>query len=85
MARPEVTGRKRGPKARMLAPVPIDAPPPDLGALAYSIPAAGAMVGLGRAGSYAAAERGEIPTKEFGARKIVPAKIWLAMLGLGAE
>lgn len=84
MARPEVTG-KRGPKAKALTAAPIEAPTPDRGALAYSVPVAGAMVGLGRAGAYQAADRGEIPTIPFGGRKIVPARAWLAMLGIDTE
>ena len=43
---------------------------------AYSIPQAGAMVGLSRNGSYDAARRGEIPVLEFGRKKIVPKALW---------
>jgi hypothetical protein len=84
MAEAQAAAKKREPRSRALKPVPVVAPPPNLGALAYSIPVAGAMVGLGRAGSYQAAERGEIPTVEFGRRRIVPAKLWLAKLGIAA-
>jgi hypothetical protein len=51
---------------------------------AYSIPEAGAMVGLSRNGSYDAARRGEIPVLEFGKKKIVPKAIWDRKLGLTA-
>ena len=47
----------------------------------FSVPEAGAMVGLGRNASYEAAKRGEIPTLDFGALKIVPAKPWLRKIG----
>jgi hypothetical protein len=50
----------------------------------YSIPEAGAMVGLSRNGSYDAARRGEIPFLEFGSKKIVPKAIWHRKLGLGS-
>jgi hypothetical protein len=46
-----------------------------------SIPAAGAMVGLGRNASYAAAARGEMPPICFGKLKKVLAAPWLRMLG----
>ena len=51
---------------------------------AYSIPQAGAMVGLSRNGSYDAARRGEIPVLEFGRKKIVPKALWNRMLGIPA-
>jgi hypothetical protein len=35
-------------------------------------PDTGRILGLGRSATYAAAERGEIPTLSFGARKVVP-------------
>jgi hypothetical protein len=54
----------------------------DLPLAAYSIPEAGAMVGLSRGGSYDAAERKEIPVLKFGRRKVVPKAIWDRMLGL---
>jgi hypothetical protein len=38
----------------------------------YSIPEAGAMVGLSRNGSYDAARRKEIPVLAFGRKRIVP-------------
>jgi len=49
---------------------------------AYSIPQAGAMVGLSRNGSYDAARRQEIPVIAFGRKKIVPKAIWHQKLGL---
>jgi hypothetical protein len=49
---------------------------------AYSVPEAGAMVGLSRNGSYEAARRREIPVLEFGRRKIVPKALWHQKLGL---
>jgi hypothetical protein len=49
---------------------------------AYSIPQAGAMVGLSRNGSYDAARRGEIPVLSFGKKKVVPKALWDRKLGL---
>jgi hypothetical protein len=49
----------------------------------YSIPEAGAMVGLSRGGSYDAAKRKEIPVLEFGRRKVVPKALWHQKLGIG--
>jgi hypothetical protein len=49
---------------------------------AYSIPQAGAMVGLSRNGSYEAAKRGEIPVLSFGKKKVVPKALWDRKLGL---
>ncbi len=48
--------------------------------LACSVPEAGEMIGLGRQASYNAARRGEIPTKRFGRRLIVPLPIFKKML-----
>lgn len=48
---------------------------------AYSIPEAGAMVGLSRNSSYLAAARDEIPTLRFGRRKVVPKAVWDRKLG----
>jgi hypothetical protein len=50
---------------------------------AYSIPEAGAMVGLSRNGSYDAARRKEIPVLAFGRKKIVPKALWHRKLGIG--
>ena len=47
------------------------------GEYGLSVPEAGAMIGLGRNASYEAAKRGEIPTLEIGALKIVPRIPWL--------
>jgi hypothetical protein len=50
---------------------------------AYSIPQAGAMIGLSRNGSYDAARRREIPFLAFGRKKIVPKALWHQKLGIG--
>jgi excisionase family DNA binding protein len=42
------------------------------GRLVYTVPEAGAMLGLTRNGSYEAAKRGEIPTMHFGKLLRVP-------------
>lgn len=42
--------------------------------LTMSVPAAGALVGLNRNAAYAAADRGEIPTVNFGRLRRVPKK-----------
>lgn len=42
---------------------------------------AGQLLGLGRAAAYAAAQRGEVPTRRFGRRIVVPVPALLAMLG----
>ena len=47
----------------------------------YSIPFAGAMAGLNRNASYAAAKRGEIPTIRFNKLLKVPAAAWHRILG----
>jgi hypothetical protein len=47
----------------------------------YSIPVAGAMAGLTRNASYAAAKRGEIPTIKFGKLLKVPAAAWHRIIG----
>ena len=44
--------------------------------LTYDVPEAGAMVSLGRAASYEAAKRGEIPTTRFGRKLRVPGELW---------
>jgi hypothetical protein len=51
-------------------------------AAAYSIPDAGAMVGLSRNGAYDAARRGEIPVLKFGRKRVVPKAVWDRKLGL---
>jgi excisionase family DNA binding protein len=50
-----------------------------------TIPQAGELFGLGRAASYEAARRGELPTIRLGRRILVPTAKLRAMLGLGAE
>jgi hypothetical protein len=42
----------------------------------YSIPEAGALVGLGRSSSYRAAELGQIPTEQAGKFLLVPRQLW---------
>ena len=42
------------------------------GRLVLSVPEAGALLGLGRSASYAAAGRGELPTISLGRRLVVP-------------
>ncbi len=83
MARPEVTGKKVGPRRRRR----VGPPASERGSLAFSIPQAGAMIGLSRAKSYAEAKAGRIPTIEFSepghrGRKIVPKALWLKRLGV---
>jgi hypothetical protein len=53
--------------------------------LTLSIPAAGAMAGLGRNASYAAARRGEIPVMGFGGKRRVPGAKWRRILAEGRE
>lgn len=48
----------------------------------FSIQAAGAMVGLSKNSSYAAAAKGDIPTIDVGGLKIVPKTAWLKKLGI---
>jgi excisionase family DNA binding protein len=48
--------------------------------LVYTVPEAGALLGLTRNGSYDAARRGEIPTINFGKLKRVPKAALHAML-----
>ncbi len=48
--------------------------------LTFTVPEAGAMVGLTRNAAYAAAKRGEIPTMSFGKQLRVPKAAWLRML-----
>jgi hypothetical protein len=52
------------------------------GPFGFGIPEAGAMIGLGKDASYAAADKGEIPTIEIGQIRIVPAVPWLQKLGI---
>ncbi|MEU4231044.1 helix-turn-helix domain-containing protein [Nonomuraea sp. NPDC026600] len=48
-----------------------------------TIPEAGTFLGLARGTAYEAAAKGEIPTLEFGRRKVVPTAKLREMLGLG--
>jgi hypothetical protein len=52
------------------------------GEFAFSVPEAGAMIGLGRNASYEAAKAGQIPTIQIGGIKIVPRIPWLRKLGV---
>lgn len=45
-----------------------------------SIPEAGALIGLGRSASYAAANSGDIPTIRAGKAKLVPKQRWLRIV-----
>lgn len=58
--------------------------PADLrGRLVLTVPEAGRLLwGLGRDASYAAAERGEIPSQKVGRRLIVPTHAALRQLGM---
>lgn len=60
MARPEVTGRKVGTGAEKFE------------RLTYSVPEAGALIGLGRDSSYAAAANGDLPVIRIGRLLRVP-------------
>jgi hypothetical protein len=53
--------------------------------LTLSIPDAGAMAGLARNASYAAAKRGEIPVIKFGGKCRVPAARWKRLLAEGRD
>jgi hypothetical protein len=59
----------------MTLPNPHDTP-------TLSVPAAGALLGLGRAASYAAVQRGDIPSIHFGRKVVVPTAAVLRMLAL---
>ena len=53
------------------------------GRLVLTVPEAGRLLwGLGRDASYAAAERGEIPCRTVGRRKVVPTHAALKKLGM---
>jgi hypothetical protein len=51
--------------------------------IAYDIPEAGALIGLGRNSAYAAARAGEIPTVKIGSRLLVPKARFHALFELG--
>lgn len=53
--------------------------------LTYSIPFAGAMAGIARGASYAAARRGEIPVIKLGGKLRVPAVKWKRILAEGRD
>jgi hypothetical protein len=53
------------------------------GPFAYTVPQAGAMIGLSRNGSYLAAATGDIPTERAGRLLYVPKAVWDEKLGLG--
>jgi hypothetical protein len=53
--------------------------------LTLSIPDAGALAGLAKNGSYAAARRGEIPVIKFGGKRRVPAVRWKRILAEGRD
>jgi hypothetical protein len=53
--------------------------------LTYSIVEAGALIGLSRNASYAAAKSGDIPTVRIGRLLKVPKKPFLAMFGIREE
>jgi hypothetical protein len=59
--------------------------PKKRGDFGFSVPEAGAMIGLGRNASYEAAKAGQIPVIEFGSLKIVPRILWLRKLGVEGE
>jgi hypothetical protein len=47
-----------------------------------TVPVGGAFLGLGRAGSYEAAKRGDLPTIRVGGRLLVPVATLLRMVGV---
>jgi hypothetical protein len=58
--------------------------PRSRGEFGFSVPEAGAMIGLSVNPSYEAARRGEIPTVKIGGLLIVPKALWLRKLGVEA-
>lgn len=81
---PGVTGRKSA-GGRQKSHTAQDGPPSERGSHAYSVPAAGRMIGLSRGASYAAAHAGQIPTQQYGNRLVVPKALWHARLGIVSE
>ena len=67
-ARPETTGRKPRSQSQHNQTEPPAAPE----RLVYTVPQAGALLGLSRNGSYEAAKRGDIPTIRIGRLLLVP-------------
>lgn len=55
------------------------------GRATITVPEAGQILGIGRDASYAAAERGDIPTLRLGRRLVVPVPRLLAMLGIDSD
>jgi hypothetical protein len=55
--------------------------PRSRGALGWSVPFAGSLIGLSVNPSYTAAKAGQIPTVDMGGLKIVPKAAWLRKLG----
>jgi excisionase family DNA binding protein len=66
--------------AAVREPTKMKPPPSERGALTYSVPEAGRLIGLSRNGSYEAAQKGQIPTIRIGKRVIVPRAAFHAML-----
>ncbi len=58
--------------------------PRSRGKFGFSVPEAGAMIGLSVNSSYAAARAGEIPVVRVGGLLIVPRAAWLRKLGIEA-
>ena len=50
--------------------------------LTMDVPVAGALIGLSRNGSYAAARRGDLPTIKMGRRLLVPRAAFEALLNV---
>ncbi|MEV0996921.1 hypothetical protein [Nonomuraea sp. NPDC050202] len=75
MTRTQSTTRR--PPRRLRRPLPSATEQPTM-----TIPEAGTFLGLARCTAYEAAARGEIPTLEFGRRKLVPTAKLRQMLGL---
>jgi excisionase family DNA binding protein len=74
-ARPETTGRK--PRGRIQHKAAEPAAPERF---VYTVPEAGALLGLSRNGAYEAAKRGEIPTLRIGRLLLVPKVAFHRML-----
>lgn len=74
-ARPETTSRKPHDRGRH----------DQAERLVYTVPEAGRLLGLSRNASYAAAQRGDIPTIQIGRLLLVPKVQFHRMLELTAE
>ena len=81
MAKDSAAGKPKkpakAPKARRRGAMPRPR-----GALGYTVPQAGKMVGLSVGSAYKAAHTGEIPTVRIGSLLIVPRAPWLRKLGI---